>query len=122
DKPTFQERSAHRRMERVGVLFTHFLALPDLGDRWFVRIKAKHHRTIVKAREVEQVTHSSGSGDGHAGPDLTGLRPIALARFRVQRVDRFRMPDDELTFAAGFKNHRRTIAWLFGGECPPQFL
>src|SRR5581483_5700052 len=85
-------------------------------------VEVKRHRAVVKASEVQQVIHLAWRGDGHAGTNLGWFRPINFASLRVQRVDGFGVPDDELSLAAGGEKGRGAISWFLGGEAAPDFL
>src|SRR5436309_12854642 len=49
------------------------------------------------------------------------MSPIDFSRLWIQGIDRFGMPDDKLSFAVEFVNHRRTITRFLRAERAPEF-
>src|SRR6185503_7894722 len=47
---------------------------------------------------------------------------VNLSGLRIERIDRFGVPDDELALATELVDHRRTIARFLCAERAPEFL
>src|SRR5207245_2576133 len=117
-------RRGYDRIEIRGLIgpLTLALALPD-NDR-LVRacLESEHDGAVVKRRDEQIITSLARRRDAQAGASGEWLRPVKLARFRIEAVDRLRVPDDKLALAAELINHRRRIARLWGRQCTPQLL
>ena len=118
----FEKRRGHDAVQRVGVALAAFLRAPDHGGGGFLPVEFQHHRAVVERGDEQLITDMARRGHAQAGTRDKFFAPINFARFRIERVDRFRMPDDELPFSAGLDDRRRTIARLLRRECAPEFL
>src|SRR6266436_3061826 len=105
-----------------GVFFAGLLRLPGAGCRRFRIIKAQHQSAAVKCSEEQPRPELARRSDGHSRARLERYRPKQAAAFRIQRIDAFGVPDDELPSPAGLANDRRAVAQLLGVERAPEFF
>ena len=91
------------------------LALPHHRRRRLAVLgrQLEQHRAVVERRDQQPVAVQPRRGDRQVRLELERLRPVDLARLRVEAVDRLRRPDDELAHAADGVDDRRTVADLF---------
>src|SRR5439155_12846316 len=68
------------------------------------------------------IVQFSRRGDRHSRTSFEWFRPINFSGFWVERIGRFRVPEDKLSCAAGFVNDRRTIPRLLGRQGAPEFF
>ena len=122
DVSALDQRRGHDAVQSIRVLLTDLLALPDRLR--LVRADAQEQRAVVERSEEQQITDLERAGDAHAVSHRRRecVGPDDLARLRLQRVHRLGMPEDELTFARKFINHRRRVARLLRTERAPEFL
>src|SRR5437899_12969741 len=108
-------------MESLGVLrmFASSFLFPQQLFRWLVGIQFHHHGPAVKARDKEFAILHARRRYRHAGLHRQFFGPVQFSRLRIEAIDGFGMPNDELTLAAGLDNNRRAIAWLLGRKSVP---
>ena len=120
--PLLDERRRHDAVEFVGVFLAVAIALPRQRGGRFVLGEFHHHRPVVKCCHKQLVPDLPRCRHRQPKPKPERLRPVNLPRVRVQRVDRFRMPDDQLLHATGLDECRWTIPRLTRGQAAPHLF
>src|SRR6266478_2261560 len=97
-------------------------AFPGQFGAWLVRGEMEHLGVIEGAGQEEPFAQLPRRRDGHAHVRVGRFGPVDFARFRIEPVDLFAIPDNELALAAGFIDHWGTIARLLSSQGVPNLL
>src|SRR5262249_26970163 len=117
DVAVLQERSAVNRIE-TGVLCP---APHDFSVRP-VRGELQQDRLTAIAPSEQEFSELPRGPDGHGIYGCQGNGPIGLPGLRIEAVDRFTMPNDELFLAAGLDQGWWTVTGFPGRQRAPEFL
>ena len=116
DTAVLNERSVHRAVDAAAGV-----ALPGhLGGQTVFR-HAQAPRLAAEAHDENGIPLGDWRCDGHAESRLQRHTPIDRASFRMERVDGFAVPDDDLPFPPYVEDRWRTITGFLGVERSPEF-
>ena len=107
-------------MQLVGLLLIHAVPLPQQFG--LIRADLQHAGAFVERREKQAIIQLARHRDAEAGFDVPWHVPQDFAGFRIQRRHCGRMPDNQLSSATEFINHRRTVSCPGIIERSPDFL